>query len=106
MFSSSQNSYVDGYQRNFENDRFPPRNRNSSFNEYSRQEGRPQQQNQSFSRLNRNDSGSSSTRRSGSPMSQRSNEDEVNSTQTKRTRQSNDDDNQTQEQSPWERSTR
>jgi hypothetical protein len=38
-------------------------------------------------------------------MSQRSTEDKMNSTQPKRNRQS-DEENQTQEQNPWERSTR
>jgi hypothetical protein len=100
-----QNSYNDGYQRNFENDRFPSRNRSSSFNEYSRQEGgRPQRQNESFSRLNRNENELSSGRRNS--MFQRSTEDNLNSTQTKRNRQMNDDNNETSEQTGRERSTR
>jgi hypothetical protein len=105
FFSISQNSYFDGYQRNNENDRYAPRNRSSSFNDYSRQDGRNQQQNRQFSRFNRNDSETSSTQRSGNSMSQRSTEDKMNSTQPKRNRQS-DEENQTQEQNPWERSTR
>jgi len=82
-----QNSYVDGYQRNNENNRYSFRNRN----EYSRQEGRDQSysrqegRDQSFSRLNRNDN----PRRTGNPVSQRRN-----------------DDNQTQDQNPWERANR
>lgn len=42
----SQNGYVDGYQRNADNDRFSPRNRSYSFN-------------QSSPRFNRNENGSS-----------------------------------------------
>ncbi|CAF0726178.1 unnamed protein product [Rotaria sp. Silwood1] len=104
----SQNAFGDGYQRNNENDRFPTRNRSSSLNEYSRQEGRNQQQYQSFSRLNRSDSGSSPTRRFGNPNtseSKRNTENDLNLKQTKPKRPSNED-TQTQEQSPWERSTR
>ncbi|CAF2745192.1 unnamed protein product [Rotaria sp. Silwood2] len=100
-----QNAFGDGYQRNNENDRFPARNRSSSFNEYSRPEGRNQQQYQSFSRLSRNDSGSSSTRRVGNPSTtepKRNTEDDLN---LKQKRQSSED-TQTQEQSPWDRSTR
>ena len=111
---SSQNSYVDGYQRNNNNDRFPPRNRTSSFNDLSRQDGRRQQQNQSFERLNRNNDDFSSTRRSGSasPLSQRSTgtprtaEDDVNATQSPRRTRSTNEENPTQEQSPWERANR
>ncbi|CAF2888594.1 unnamed protein product [Rotaria sp. Silwood2] len=102
---SPQNAFGDGYQRNNENDRFPARNRSSSFNEYSRPEGRNQQQYQSFSRLSRNDSGSSSTRRVGNPSTtepKRNTEDDLN---LKQKRQSSED-TQTQEQSPWDRSTR
>ena len=110
-FISPQNSYVGGYQRNNENDRFQSRNRNSSLNEYSRQEGRTQQQNQSFSSFNRNDNDFSPQRRSRNPSPstfQRSTEnfeDDVNSTPPKRTRQVNEDAPK-EEQNPWERATR
>ncbi|CAF0894658.1 unnamed protein product [Rotaria sordida] len=105
----SPSSFTDGFQRNNENDRFPSRNRNSSFNEYPRQEGRNQQQYQSFSRVNRNDSGLSSTRRFGNQPTttetKQNTEDNLNLKQTKPKRQSNED-TQTQEQNSWERSTR
>ncbi|CAF3487500.1 unnamed protein product [Adineta steineri] len=110
----SQNSYADGYQRNYDNDQYSSRNRNSSYNDFSRQGDRnqqQQQQNQSFSRLNRNDNDFSSTRRNASPnssnsqRSKRNTEDDMSSTQPKQNRRVNDD-NQTQEQNPWERSTR
>lgn len=111
---SSQNSYVDGYQRNNNNDRFPPRNRSSSFNDFSRQDGRRQQQNQPFERLNRNNDDFPSARRSGSatPSSQRSSgspraaEDDVTATQSPRRTRSTNEENPTQEQSPWERANR
>ncbi|CAF1149546.1 unnamed protein product [Adineta ricciae] len=110
----SQNSYVDGYQRNNNNDRFPSRNRTSSFNDLSRQDGRRQQQNQSFERLNRNNDDFPSPRRSGSAtsISQRSSgspraaEDDVNATQSPRRTRSTNEENPTQEQSPWERANR
>jgi len=110
----SQNSYVDGYERNADNDRYQARNRSSSFNNYSRQDGRDQQQNQSFTRLNRNDDGFSSNRRSGSANqstsqrsagSMRTADDTASTTQPRRNRPMAEE-NQTQEQSPWERSNR
>ncbi|CAF1328220.1 unnamed protein product [Rotaria magnacalcarata] len=87
----SQNYNADGYQRN-ENDRFPSRNRSSSFNDYSRQDGRNQQQYQSFSRVNRTDNESGAARRYGNPVQ----------SESKR----NSDDASKQEQSSWERSSR
>ncbi|UJR25717.1 hypothetical protein I4U23_007068 [Adineta vaga] len=113
----SQNSYRDGYQRYNNNDRYPSRNRMSSFNDFARQDGRGQQQNQSFTRLNRNEDSFSSTRRSGNPnlstsSSQRSTEstrtaeNDANTTQSPRRSRSTNEGNQTQEQNPWERANR
>lgn len=106
IFFSSQSFNADGYQRN-ENDRYPPRNRVSSFNDSFRQEGRFQQQSQSSQRVNRTEGGSQAPRRSGSPFEAKHNsEDDAGVKQTKPRRPSTSEDATKKEENPWERSSR